>query len=251
MLKIDTIGPITKIGINRPSHRNAIDGATATALVDAFTHFDKDPSQKVAVLYGVGSTFCAGADLHSVSMGSGSNLPRAPCPLGPTGMTLSKPVIAAVQGHAVAGGLELALWCDIRVIEDTTVFGVFCRRFGVPLIDGGTVRLPRVIGHGRAMDLILTGREVKAGEALHYGLASYLATNALEKAMEIAQSLCQVPQAAMRNDRLSAIHQWGKDIPVALREEFEKYGVRALESGEAVDGAKRFVQGQGRHGSKL
>eukprot|EP00759_Apiculatamorpha_spiralis_P000651 PhF_6_TR1024/c0_g1_i1/m.2063/K01692/paaF, echA; enoyl-CoA hydratase len=250
---VEACGNITKIGLNRPHRRNAIDTLTATELVKAFTDFDNNPEQRVAVLYGTGGTFCAGADLHAVS--TGALTATTSCPLGATGLTLSKPVVGAIQGFAVAGGLELALWCDMRVAEPTTTFGVFCRRFGVPLIDGGTIRLPRTIGHGRAMHMILTGCEIKGTQALDWGLCTVLVDpsanpnqNALTEAMKIAEKLAAFPQRAMLGDRMSAIKQWGLSLGDALQGEFA-YGIPALTSAESVQGATRFTQGQGRHGT--
>lgn len=232
------------ITICRASSRNAVDGPTAQALADAFRQFEADPSQAVAVLTGEGEHFCAGADLKALTNrleveGDG--------PMGPTRMLLSKPVIAAVEGYAVAGGLELALWCDLRVAAENAVFGVFCRRFGVPLIDGGTVRLPRLIGQSRALDMILTGRPVEAREALDFGLVNRLAApgEALQQALALAQELSRLPQACMRADRLSVYRQWQEQDP--LRFEFEN-GLPALKS-DGVQGAERFREGQGRHGA--
>ena len=248
-VRVERSGPVTTVLINRPSSRNAVDGPTAAALADAFRAFDADPSSSVAVLGGAGEAFCAGADLKSVGTGGGNQLtPVADGdgPMGPTRMVLSKPVIAAVQGHAVAGGLELALWCDLRVADTTAVFGVFCRRWGVPLIDGGTVRLPRLIGQSRAMDMILTGRPVDAAEALSMGLANRVVAEgtALSAAQELAASLAGFPQTCLRTDRASALAQW--DTPDPLTTEFS-YGERALAEGLA--GAARFASGEGRHGS--
>jgi enoyl-CoA hydratase len=248
-VRVEKSGSVTTVLIDRPAARNAVDGPTATALADAFRAFDADPSSSVAVLGGVGPAFCAGADLKSVGTDRGNRLtPVADGdgPMGPTRMVLTKPVIAAVQGHAVAGGLELALWCDLRVADTTAVFGVFCRRWGVPLIDGGTVRLPRLIGQSRAMDMILTGRPVDAQEALGMGLANRVvpAGTALAAARELAGQLAAFPQTCMRSDRASALAQWSAQDPLAT--EFE-YGGRALAEGLA--GAERFASGEGRHGS--
>jgi len=248
-IRVEQAGPVTTILINRPDARNAVDGPTAGALVDAFRDFDQNPDASVAVLGGVGPAFCAGADLKSVGTERGNQLtPVADGdgPMGPTRMTLSKPVIAAVHGHAVAGGLELALWCDLRVADTTAVFGVFCRRWGVPLIDGGTFRLPRLIGQSRAMDMILTGRPVDAEEALSWGLANRVvpAGTALPAAQELAAQLATFPQACMRSDRASALAQW--TAPDPLTTEFA-YGQQAAL--EAVNGAARFTAGAGRHGS--
>src|ERR1700709_1746197 len=202
-------GPVTTVTIDRPEARNAVDGATALALADAFRAFDADDEAAVAVLHGAGGTFCAGADLTAVATDARNRTePAGDGPMGPTRMRLSKPVVAAVAGHAVAGGLELAIWCDLRVAEEDAVFGVFCRRWGVPLIDGGTVRLPRLIGHSRAMDLILTGRDVQADEALAIGLANRVVPNgqARQAAEELAAELAALPQQCLRSDRLSARH---------------------------------------------
>jgi enoyl-CoA hydratase len=248
-VRVEHSGPVTTVLLNRPEARNAVDGPTAVALADAFRAFDADPGAAVAVLGGVGPAFCAGADLRSIGTDRGNHLtPVADgdAPMGPTRMTLSKPVIAAVSGHAVAGGLELALWCDLRVADTTAVFGVFCRRWGVPLIDGGTVRLPRLIGHSRAMDLILTGRPVDADEALAIGLANRLvpAGEALPAAQELAARLAAFPQTCLRTDRASALEQWTAPDPLAT--EFA-HGRQAL--AEAQEGAARFASGAGRHGT--
>jgi len=233
-----------------PQARNAVNGPAATALFEAFTEFDADDSASVAVLWGDGGTFCAGADLKAFGTPEMNQAHRSgPGPMGPTRMRLGKPVIAAVSGHAVAGGLELALWCDLRVVEEDAVFGVFCRRWGVPLIDGGTVRLPRLIGHGRAMDLILTGRAVGAAEALDIGLANRVVPNgqAREKAEELAAELAALPQLCLRADRLSAIGQWGMPEAEAMDIEF---GALSRVAAESLAGAQRFAGGAGRHGAK-
>jgi enoyl-CoA hydratase/carnithine racemase len=248
-VRVERSGAVTTVLINRPQARNAVDGPTAAALADAFRAFDADESASVAILGGVGPAFCAGADLKSVGTDRGNQLtPVADGdgPMGPTRMNLSKPVIAAVQGHAVAGGLELALWCDLRVADTTAVFGVFCRRWGVPLIDGGTVRLPRLIGQSRAMDMILTGRPVPADEALAMGLANRVvpAGTAIEAARELAEQLAAFPQTCMRSDRMSALTQWDAADPLAA--EFA-HGGKAL--AEVQSGAARFTAGAGRHGS--
>lgn len=240
------------VTIEQPERRNAVDGETAQALYDAFKAFDADAALDVAVLQGRGGTFCAGADLKGVSEGRGNPV-RLDGDLGPMGCTrlqLSKPVIAAVEGHAVAGGLEVAAWCDLRVAAEGAVFGVFCRRFGVPLIDLGTIRLPRLIGHSRAMDLILTGRPVPAAEAYSIGLANRLVPDgqALEAALDLAGQLSAFPQTCLRNDRASAIAQWSMDWDAATRQEVE-LGRATLASGEAAAGAARFVAGQGRGGA--
>jgi enoyl-CoA hydratase len=241
-------GPVTTVILDRPHARNAVDGPTALALFDAFEAFDRDEDAAVAVLWGDHGTFCAGADLKAIGTADSNPTHRVgPGPMGPTRMILSKPVIAAVSGYAVAGGLELALWCDLRVVEEGAVFGVFCRRWGVPLIDGGTVRLPRLIGHSRAMDMILTGRAVDAHEALAMGLANRVVPNGQSRsaAEELAAELARSPQGCMRSDRLSALHQWGRSQAEALDFEF---GSLARVAAESIDGARRFADGAGRHG---
>jgi enoyl-CoA hydratase len=254
-------GRVAVVTIHRPDRRNAVDGPTAKALADAFRQFDADAAADVAVLQGEGDCFCAGADLKalaSVGSGSGSGSgsgqgnriePDGDGPMGPTRMQLSKPVIAAIEGHAVAGGLELALWCDLRVMAEDAVMGVYCRRFGVPLVDGGTVRLPRLIGQSRAMDLILSGRAVQSAEAFSIGLANRVVGKgqALDSAIQWAQQLSAFPQTCMRNDRLSVLAQWGCDEGAALQNE-TRLGLGTLASGETLDGAGRFTAGQGRHG---
>jgi enoyl-CoA hydratase len=243
-------GPVTTIGINRPDVRNAVDRATAEALVAAFEEFDADPDAAVAVLYGEGGTFCAGADLKAVAGGDPNRFePDGDGPMGPTRMRLGKPVIAAVAGHAVAGGLELAIWADLRVMEEDAVFGVFCRRWGVPLIDGGTVRLPRLIGASNAMDLILTGRPVGAEEALRMGLANRVVPpgRSLAAAQELARQLAAFPQTCMRHDRLSMLEQEGLGEQEALAVEYH-HGVVSV-TADTVAGATRFADGAGRHGS--
>ena len=247
---VDTDGPVTVVTINRPQVRNAVDGATAEALRQAFARFDADPSAAVAVLTGAGGHFCAGADLSALSDGDRRPVPdRGPGPMGPTRMTLSKPVVAAVDGYAVAGGLELALWCDLRVAADDAVFGVFCRRFGVPLCDLGTVRLPRLIGHSRAMDLILTGRPVDGPEALAIGLANRLtpAGQALPAAVDLAHQIAGFPQLCLRSDRACALDQWGLTEDDAAVMEARR-GRQVIASGETLAGAARFAAGAGRGG---
>ncbi|MCG3172238.1 MAG: putative enoyl-CoA hydratase echA8 [Myxococcota bacterium] len=249
-IAIEDIDSLRVVTINRPEVRNAVDRSTAQSLAEAFREFDAREDLSVAILTGAGGTFCAGADLKAFHTGQGNQLePDGDGPMGPTRMALSKPVIAAISGHAVAGGLELACWCDLRVADETAVFGVFCRRFGVPLIDGGTVRLPRLIGASRAMDLILTGRPVEAAEAHAMGLVNRLVPQgqALDAAKELARQLAAFPQTCMRNDRLSALRQWGMDEPAALREEFA-LGLKTIASNETMEGAGRFARGQGRHG---
>jgi len=246
--KDDSIWIVT---IDRPDVRNAVDTATAAALADAFRRFDTDDSLSVAVLTGAGSTFCAGADLKAIAAGQVNELSETgDGPMGPTRMLLSKPVIAAVEGHAVAGGLELALWCDLRVVARDVTLGVYCRRFGVPLIDMGTIRLPRLIGQSHALDLILTGRGVSGEEALRMGLANRVAEpgKALEVALELARTIGSFPQICMRSDRLSCYEQWGLTTDDAMRNEFRR-GLAVLESGESIEGARRFASGARRGGA--
>ena len=253
MISVEQHERVTVIALDRHEARNAVDGPTALALAQSFIAFDENPDSDVAVFYGKHSTFCAGADLKALASGDSERANPLSAdgigPMGPSRMQLSKPVIGAISGHAVAGGLELALWCDIRVVEETTVMGVFCRRWGVPLVDGGTVRLPRLIGHSRAMDLILTGRPVKAEEALMMGLANRVVPEgqALSQAIMLAQQLCRFPQTCMRSDRLSACEQWGLDLTAAMESEFKR-GMEVIESLETVEGATRFASGKGRHG---
>ena len=261
-LRVEVVGAVTKVLIDRPVARNAVHGPCAAELRAAFTAFDADKSQHVAVLGGVGGHFCAGADLKAVAAsapgadgdGAGGDMLDVTRlgPMGPTGLQLSKPVIAAIDGFAVAGGLELALWCDMRVGGPRATFGVFCRRFGVPLIDGGTVRLPRLIGHSRAMDLILTGRSVAAEEALSIGLLNRLVPgDATDAAMALAAEIAALPQRCLRADRASALAQWhAPSLKAALAAELAG-GVDVLASGESFEGAARFANGAGRKGSKL
>ena len=249
---VECRGRITLVTIDRPESRNAVDRPTAEALADAFRVFDEDSSSPVAVLTGAGGNFCAGADLKAVHDGNPNRLePDGDGPMGPTRMLLSKPVIAAVEGYAVAGGLELALWCDLRVASNSAVFGVFCRRFGVPLIDGGSSRLPRLIGHSRALDLILTGRPVEAQEAERIGLVNRLVPDgeALTRALELAEEIASFPQLCLRADRLSSYQQWGLGQHEALTLEFEN-GVDPLLK-EGLRGAAKFAAGVGRGGTKL
>jgi enoyl-CoA hydratase len=244
-------GPVTTVVLDRPHARNAVDGPTALALFAAFEEFDRDDSAAVAVLCGANGTFCAGADLKAIGTPDSNPTHKAgPAPMGPSRMVLSKPVIAAVSGYAVAGGLELALWCDLRVVEEDAVFGVFCRRWGVPLIDGGTVRLPRLIGHSRAMDLILTGRAVDAQEALAIGLANRVVPTGRSRAAaeELAAELARSPQGCMRADRLSMLRQWGHSEAEAMDFEF---GSLSRVAAETIAGAKRFADGAGRHGQSV
>jgi enoyl-CoA hydratase len=243
-------GPVVVVTIDRPQHRNAVDSATADELVRAFRTFDGDDALLVAILTGSGGTFCAGADLKALAIGDRRQLTQAGNgPMGPTRMRLSKPVIAAIQGHAVAGGLELALWCDLRVAARDAVLGVFNRRFGVPLIDLGTIRLPRLIGQGRALDLILTGRAVAAEEALAMGLVNRLTEPgaALRDALALANQLAALPQATLRSDRLSTYEQWDLSEEEAMHNEL-RHGLATIASGETLAGAARFAAGEGRHG---
>lgn len=251
-------GPVFTVVINRPERRNAVDRDCADALAKAFAAFDADNDMSVAILTGNGGQFCAGADLKAIAEGKGNRIDdRDPDferhgPMGPTRMMLSKPVIAAIEGHAVAGGLELALWCDLRVAARNATFGVYCRRFGVPLIDGGTVRLPRLIGQSRAMDMILTGRGVGAEEAFDWGLANRLAEpgKALEAAKALAREIARHPQICTRNDRASALSQWSLSEREALAAEFA-LGKNTLQSGETLAGATKFSKGEGRGGKPL
>jgi len=250
-VRVTAGGPVTVVTIDRPEVRNAVDSAAAEALRAAFARFEADPEAAVAVLTGAGGHFCAGADLKALAAGDRRPVPdHGPGPMGPTRMTLSKPVIAAVEGYAVAGGLELALWCDLRVAAEGAVFGVFCRRFGVPLADLGTVRLPRLIGHSRAMDLILTGRGVPAAEAEAIGLANRVVPDgqALEAAVTLAGELAALPQRCLRSDRLAALEQWGLDEEAAAANEARR-GREVIASGETLQGAARFAGGAGRGGA--
>jgi enoyl-CoA hydratase len=247
-------GPVLIITIDRPERRNAVDLATAEALFDAFGAFEIDDDAAVAVLTGAGGAFCAGADLKALAGGeSGRRVVAGGVdsfgPMGPTRLRLSKPVIAAIEGHAVAGGAELALWCDLRVMAEGAIFGIYCRRFGVPLVDLGTIRLPRLIGHSRAMDLILTGRAVDSNEALTIGLANRVVPDggALATAVALAKDIATFPQTCMRNDRLSAIEQWDLEESAAIDNEVAR-GLETLRSGETATGAARFTSGAGRHG---
>lgn len=260
MTDTDTIlvereGPVTIVSINRPERKNAVDGATARRLFDAFRAFDADPEASVAVFTGTGGAFCAGADLKAVALGDREKKRELGghdtiAPMGPSRLRLSKPVIAAVEGYAVAGGMELALWADMRVVGEGATFGIFCRRFGVPLIDLGTIRLPRLIGHSRAMDLILTGRPVDAKEAFNIGLANRLVPRgeARAHAVALAQELARFPQGCLRNDKRSALRQWDLEEEDAINDEMQG-GLGIIASGETLDGATRFASGQGRHGS--
>ena len=246
----ETDGAVAIVTIERPAARNAVNRATAQALAAAFRRFDADMASSVAVLTGRGGFFCAGFDLKETAAGRrGHRVESGDAPMGPTRLKLSKPVIAAVEGHAVAGGLELALWCDLRVAARDAVFGVYCRRFGVPLMDLGTIRLPRLIGHSRAMDLILTGRGVSGEEAERIGLVNRVVPpgEALAAATQLAHVLARLPQAALRSDRLSAIEQWGLGWDAAVLNEF-RLGIATVDSGETEAGARRFAAGAGRHG---
>jgi enoyl-CoA hydratase len=239
------------VTIDRPQRRNAVDQRTADELVAAFERFERDDGADVAVLAGAHGTFCSGADLKAFAEGERRRISEEGAgPMGPTRMRLSKPVIAAVEGYAVAGGFELALWCDLRVVAEDAVFGVFCRRFGVPLIDLGTVRLPRLVGHGRAMDLILTGRPVKADEALSIGLADRVVPpgRSLDEAVGLARRIGAFPQNCLRNDRLSVLEQWDLSEEQAIANELRR-GLATIETGEARAGAERFASGAGQHGS--
>ncbi|MFH8618934.1 crotonase/enoyl-CoA hydratase family protein [Streptomyces sp. NPDC017979] len=250
-VRVERDGPVHTVVLARPAVRNAVDGPTAAALAAAFRAFDADPDAAVAVLWGEGGTFCSGADLTAIGTDRGNRVQEAgDGPMGPTRMSLTKPVVAAVAGHAVAGGLELALWCDLRVVEEDAVFGVHCRRWGVPLIDGGTVRLPRLIGESRAMDLILTGRPVPAPEAYAMGLANRLVPVGESRAAaeHLAREIAAFPQLCLRSDRRSVLEQHGLPEAQALALEF-RHGRVPLEAGETQAGAARFAAGAGRHGS--
>ncbi len=254
---VQTDGPVRIITINRPERRNAVDGPTAQLLYDAFVDADQDPAISVAVLTGADGVFCAGADLKAVATGNGNRVNADPAgeiigslgPMGPTRLLLGIPVIAAVEGFAVAGGLELAVWCDLRVAADDAVFGVFCRRWGVPLIDGGTTRLPRLIGQSHAADMILTGREVEASEAQAIGLANRVVPSgqSLEVAVALAHEIAALPQGCLRNDRRSMYEQHGLPLGDALANEV-RLGLETIRSGETQAGAQRFAEGAGRHG---
>ena len=249
-IRVERDGAVLTVLLDRPAARNAVDRATAEALAEAFRAFEADDALRVGVLAGVGEHFCAGADLKAFATGQPNRLePDGDGPMGPTRMLLSKPVIAAINGYAVAGGLELALWCDLRVMEEDAVVGVFCRRWGVPLIDGGTVRLPRLIGLSRALDLILTGRPVDAQEALAMGLANRVVPRgtARQEAEALARELARLPQECLRSDRLSAYEQSGLPFEQAMANEFQ-HGLRVIQVG-ALAGARRFAEGAGRHGT--
>jgi enoyl-CoA hydratase len=248
---INTVDRVAVIRLLRPERRNAIDAAIAKSLVDAFRAFDADPALDVAVFAGTDEVFCAGADLKAIAAGAHPQIsPHGDSPMGPPRMRLSKPVIAAIEGPAVAGGLELALWADLRIAGASAIFGVFNRRFGVPLVDLGTIRLPRIIGHGRALDLILTGRSIGAQEALAMGLINRCVADgrALPAAVELARSLSSFPQTAMRQDRLSVIEQWALSEEDAIANEIA-HGLATIASGETALGAQQFATGVGRHGA--
>ena len=250
-VRVERDGPVFTVILSRPRARNAVDGPTAEQLADAFRQFDAEPDASVAVLWGEGGTFCSGADLKGLGTErSNKVLAEGDGPMGPTRLRLGKPVIAAIAGHAVAGGLELALWCDLRVAEEDAVFGVFCRRWGVPLVDGGTVRLPRLIGESRAMDMILTGRPVAAREAFDFGLANRLVPvgGARRAAEQLAHEIAAFPQLCLRHDRLSAREQHALSEEDALAAEY-RHGMVPLSAGETQAGAERFAGGAGRHGS--
>lgn len=250
MIREESIDSVAIVTIDRTEVRNAVDGPTAAHLADAFRRFDANDNLSAAVLTGAGGNFCAGADLKAVAAGRGNRVEESgDGPMGPTRMLLGKPVIAAVEGFAVAGGLELAIWCDLRVAAENAVFGVYCRRWGVPLVDGGTIRLPRLIGHSNALDMILTGRGVSGDEALRMGLANRLTPRggALEAAIALAQQIASFPPRCMRSDRLSSYRQWDLSLTDALRDE-TRAGLAVIRSGETRAGAARFAEGAGRHG---
>jgi enoyl-CoA hydratase len=248
---VEKQGPVTTVILSRPEVRNAVDSATADALADAFRAFDADGEARVAVFWGAGGTFCSGADLKAIASGARTRryTPDGDGPMGPSRLRLSKPVIAAVAGFAVAGGLELALWCDLRVVEESAVFGVYCRRWGVPLIDGGTVRLPRLIGLSRALDLILTGRAVNAQEALQFGLANRVVPDGTSRsaAEALAAQIAAFPQFCMVTDRASAYDGLTLPVDEAMQSEFAR-GMDVVRSQESREGARRFVEGAGRGG---
>ena len=253
-VRYETRGPVAVVTLDRPEVRNAVDKATAVALTEAFRRFDDDEDLRVAILTGGHRHFCSGADLQAFASGDVDELDRVRRdgigPMGPTRLRLNKPVIAAIEGFAVAGGLELAIWCDLRVAGQDAVLGVFCRRFGVPLVDMGTIRLPRLIGHGRAMDLILTGRPVSADEALRMGLVTRVVETgkAFDAALALAEELAGMPQHCLRSDRLSAYEQWDLGWDDAMNNEV-RHGLEVLASGETLEGASRFAKGAGRHGA--
>lgn len=250
-IKVEINYPVYTVIIDNPEVKNAVDGATAYQLANAFREFEQDDEALAAVLWGANGTFCSGANLKAIAEGKGNQIDeKGDAPMGPSRMMLSKPVIAAIAGYAVAGGLELALWCDLRIVEKSAIFGVFCRRYGVPLIDGGTVRLPKLIGLSRALDMILTGRPIIAQEAYEWGLANRIVDDGKSRseAENLAREIAAFPQICMRNDRLSTYDQLGLDIKQAMAKEFE-YGLNTLENGEYLTGSKAFTQGKGKHGS--
>ncbi len=250
-VRVERSGPVTTVILDRPEVRNAVDGPTASALAEAFADFDADPDASVAVLFGTGGTFCAGADLKAIGTANGNQTrPDGNAPMGPTRMSLSKPVIAAICGHAVAGGLELALWCDLRVAQEDAVLGVFCRRWGVPLIDGGTVRLPRLVGLGRALDMIMTGRAVPAAEASRMGLVDRVVPNGRARAAaeQLALEIAALPQACLRSDRRSALEGVSLSHDEAMANEF-RHGIEVLTGPGVVEGVSRFRGGAGRGGA--
>jgi len=249
-IRIERNYPVFTVIMDNPEVKNAVDVSTALEIANAFRDFEEDKKALVAVLWGANGTFCSGANLKALAEGHGNRIEKeGDGPMGPSRMMLSKPVIAAIAGHAVAGGLELALCCDLRVVEQSAIFGVFCRRFGVPLIDGGTIRLPRLIGLSRALDMILTGRPVLAQEAYQWGLANRLVEDNKSRfeAEKLAREIAAFPQICVRNDRLSAYEQFGMDLKSAMRNEFE-YGLQTLESGEFLKGSQTFTEGLGKHG---
>jgi len=251
MLSVEKAGGVARVTLNRPEARNAFDDALIASLTKTFREIENDKTVRVVILAGNGPAFCAGADLKGVAVGRGNAVRETgDGPMGPTRMLLSKPVIAAVEGHAVAGGLELALWCDLRVAAHDAVFGVFCRRWGVPLVDGGTIRLPRLVGHSHALDIILTGRGVAGEEAQRIGLANRLVQpgTALPEAVTLAKALSALPQRCLREDRLSSYEQWPLPLDAAIANEL-RHGMRVLASGESLEGAARFAAGAGRHGA--
>jgi enoyl-CoA hydratase len=250
-IKVEIKYPIYTIIIDNPKVKNAVDSSTAKELADAFRDFENDTNALIAILWGANGVFCSGANLKAIANGEKNRInTEGDGPMGPSRMMLSKPVIAAVAGYAVAGGLELALWCDLRVVEESAIFGVFCRRFGIPLIDGGTIRLPRLIGLSRAMDMILTGRAVNADEALSWGLANRVVPDgqSREEAEKLAREIAKFPQTCMRNDRISSYQQFGMDLVGAMNNEFE-LGLKTIASGEHLEGSKAFSRGKGKHGS--
>jgi enoyl-CoA hydratase len=240
------------VTLDRPERRNAVDAATARELSAAFRNFDADAALSVAVLTGAGGNFCAGFDLKALAQGTGPEVGEGDGPMGPTYLRLGKPVIAAIEGYCVAGGMELALWCDLRIAARNAVLGIFNRRFGVPLVDGGTVRLARIVGQGLAMDLILTGRPIGAEEAERHGLVNRVVEpgHTLDQAINLAQQIASFPQVGLRNDRLSLLEQWGLPLDQALENEL-RWGRRTMESGEVLAGARRFASGEGRRGRGL